>query len=420
MRILYIECKMGVAGDMLNSALYEIAPKKQEFLEQIISIFGDKVKISLLDETKCGIHGTRFSVEINGVEEDENTLQKKKCCINDEHHCHNHDEDDSNKARHSHNDLSSIKAIISHLNVSEKVKKNAEKVYNLIASAESKAHNVEISKIHFHEVGEIDAIVDIVGACILIEQLNVDKIICSPINLGGGFVKCAHGVLPVPAPATAELIKGMQAYSTDITSELATPTGVAILKNFANEFSNMPNLTIENIGYGMGKKNFDKANCVRVFVGNINQAKTMDEIVEISCNLDDMTSEEIGFATDTLLSLGAKDVFTTPIYMKKNRPSYMLTCLCSVDEKDTFAKAILTHTSTIGVRIAQKERVILDRKFEQMDTSLGKVTIKTSKGEGVVRSKVEFDDIAKIAKACGKSFSEVKKFIDNEISNKKQ
>ncbi|MEG1520057.1 MAG: nickel pincer cofactor biosynthesis protein LarC [Clostridia bacterium] len=413
MKILYVECNMGVAGDMLMSALYEIIPNKQDFLDKINSIFLNTVKVTETKERKCGISGTRLTVEINGIEEESVDVFNKEPIADTlkktaEHHC-----GDVSQLTHNHTDLNGVSQIIEHLDVDEIVKNNARQIYQYIAIAESKAHKMTVEQIHFHELGELDAIVDIVGSCLVLEQLNVDKVVVSPINLGSGFVKCAHGILPVPAPATAELIKGMEAFSSEIKGELATPTGVAVLKHFANEFSTMPRMEIENVGYGMGKKDFEKANCVRVFVGKTKE--NTDTIAEISCNIDDMTSEEIGFAMDRLLKNGALDVFVTPIYMKKNRPSYLLSCICKACDVDKYSQITLENTTTLGVRISVMERKILNREIETLQTSFGEIRVKKSIGNGISHCKIEYDDIAKIANEKGLPFIEVKNRLQKEI-----
>ena len=301
--------------------------------------------------------------------------------------------------------MSEIEHIIEHLDIPERVKNDAVGVYKLIAKAESHAHGCEISEIHFHEVGTMDAVADVVGTCLLINELNVDRIIASPINVGSGQVRCAHGILPVPAPATAHIFGGVPIYINDIQGELCTPTGAAILKYFAQEFSPMPVMKISKIGYGMGSKDFEAANCVRVMLGET-QDKS-DTVSELCCNLDDMTGEAIGFAIDRLFDAGALDVFTTPIGMKKNRPGILLTCICRENQRDEMLGLIFKHTSTIGVREYITNRYTLDRTIETTHTQFGDVRVKRSTGWGVSKIKAEYDDMEKIARENNISISDI-------------
>ena len=291
--------------------------------------------------------------------------------------------------------MSDIENIINGLNVSAKVKSDALAVYGLIAEAESKAHGKPVSDIHFHEVGTMDAVADIVGVCVLLEQINPDRIVVSPLATGFGQVRCAHGILPVPAPATASIVEGIPTYSGNVEGELLTPTGAALLKHFADSFGPRPVMAISKTGYGMGKKDFEKANMLRTFIGE-EQTADDDKVIEMSCNVDDMTGEEIGYATGIFLNSGALDVFTTPVYMKKNRPGILITCIVKPEDKEKFAKLIFEHTTTIGIRYTAMDRFRLARHDEKVMTKYGEVSVKVSEGFGVTRVKPEYDDVAGI------------------------
>ena len=318
-------------------------------------------------------------------------------------HEHSHENDD-----HSHGSYSNIEHMINHLNVSDSVKKNALGVYKLLAEAESRAHGVPVSQIHFHEVGEMDAVTDIVGVCMLIEELGPEKILCSPINVGSGYVRCSHGILPVPAPATATILKGVPTYSDQIKGELCTPTGAAILKHFASDYCTMPMITVSGIGYGMGKKDFAKANCVRAFIGESTNTDGISEsVAELICNLDDMTAEAIAYAQQLLLDEGALDVYTAPIGMKKGRAGLSLTCMCRSEEKEKMLTLIFKHTTTLGVREYVSRRYALQKKHSEVQTKFGYVKVKTSYGFGVEKSKPEYEDIARIARENNLSIQEV-------------
>ena len=275
------------------------------------------------------------------------------------------------------------------------MKKNALAVYQLIAEAEAHAHNRPVDEVHFHEVGALDAVADVVGVCLLMDMLAPEKVVASPVHVGSGQVKCAHGILPVPAPATAHILRGVPTYGGRIRGELCTPTGAALLKHFAGSFGDMPVMAVEKIGYGMGKKDFAQANCVRAMLGDT--ASGADEILELTCNIDDMTAERMGYAMEKLLGAGALDVFMTPIQMKKNRPGTMLTCLVRPADEDEIARLMLVHTTTLGVRVKRMARHILTPGGATVSTEYGDVRIKTAEGFGIQKAKPEFADAARIA-----------------------
>lgn len=403
MKTLYIQCNMGCAGDMLMSALSKLLPNKDEFFQKLNKIGLKDVIYESKAVERCGITGTLTDVKINGEIEESTD--------NDHHHEHSHHHHDHH--HHEHSDMKSITEIINGLNIPEKVKNDAIEVYNIIADAESKVHNKPVALIHFHEVGNKDAIADIVGVSYIMYELDVDNICCSNINVGSGTVKCAHGILPVPAPATAFIMKGMPVYSNDVVGELCTPTGAALLKYFVNEYKPMPTIEIEKIGYGMGHKEFETANCVRAILGNTQEGKT-DTITKLECNIDDMTGEEISFAEEMLFSAGARDVFTVPIYMKKNRPAVILTCLCVEKDKNKIIETIFKHTSTIGIRETVMNRYVLNRKIEEKHTKLGTIQVKKSFGYGCEKEKIEYSTLSELATKNDMSISQVKKIISED------
>ena len=388
MKIMYIECNMGAAGDMLTAALAEVTGDVKGCKDALNSLGIPGVSYDLIPSVKCGITGTHAEVTVNGETEDEHIH---------EHHHHDHEHEHHHDHEHHHSSLHDIEHIISDLNVSEKVKADALAVYRLIAEAESKAHGRDITEIHFHEVGTMDAVADVVGFCTLMEKIAPDKVIVSPVHVGYGEVKCAHGILPVPAPATAHILEGVPVYGGEVKGELCTPTGAALLKHFASEFGKMPVMSIEKTGYGMGKKDFERANCVRIMVGLSTDDAENDKIAELCCNVDDMTGEEIGYATELLMKQGALDAFTTPVGMKKNRPGILITCICRPEDKEKFAKLIFENTTTIGIRYSLKDRFVLDRHEETVTTKYGDVKIKISEGYGVKKVKPGYDDVSGIA-----------------------
>lgn len=383
MKILYLDCSMGCAGDMLTAALLELFPDPVEIIMELNALGIPHVKFIREKSIKCGITGTHMRVFVHDEEECE---------------CGHH---------HHHSGMADIAHIVEHLNVSHKVKQQVLEIYEIIAQAESQVHGVPVEQIHFHEVGAMDAVADITAVCYLMDKLGIDKVFASPVHVGSGQVKCAHGLLPVPAPATALILQGVPIYSGEIKGELCTPTGGALLKYYVNHFGVMPPMAVTAIGYGMGKKDFPAPNCVRAMVGET--ADSAGDILELSCNLDDMTGESIGFAMEQLMSAGALDVFTTPIGMKKSRPGIMLTVLCRPEDKEALLPLIFRHTTTLGVRENRLRRYILDRKTETVQTPYGPVRQKIAAGYGVERRKYEYEDIARLARENNVALKDITK-----------
>ena len=410
MRTLYIDCAMGAAGDMLTAALLELVDNADDFLHELNHIGLHGVTVTREPSVKCGITGTHIHVSIGGVEEDEHLHDHHHHAHDHEHH-HHHDHH-----HHEHSGMHEIEHRVSHLNIPEEVRKDVLAVYGLIAEAESHAHGVPVSEIHFHEVGTMDALADITAVCLLMHRLHIDRVVASPVHVGSGQVKCAHGILPVPAPATAYILRDVPIYGGEIRGELCTPTGAALLKHFVSEFSAMPPMRVQKIGYGMGKKDFPAANCVRCLLGE-GESRT-DSVWELQCNLDDMTGEEIGFAMDELYTGGALEVFTTAVGTKKNRPAVLLTVLCKAEDKQRVTDLIFKHTTTLGVREIEKRRTVLQRSFTQVQTPYGEVRRKTSTGYGVQRAKYEFDDLSRIAREQNISLREAAQLAANADDNK--
>lgn len=395
MSILYLDCGMGAAGDMLTAALLELFPHPEKMVEALNALGIPGVQYQRELTQKCGITGTHMHVYVGDTEEGEHS------------HAHHEHHD------HPHSSMEQLEHWIGHIQASNGVKNNIRAVYNRIAQAESAVHGVSIQEIHFHEVGSLDALADVTAVCYLMEQLGNPTVYASPVHVGSGHVSCAHGILPVPAPATAEILKGIPIYGGQILGELCTPTGAALLKQFVAEFGNMPVMTPQAVGYGMGKKDFAMVNCVRAVLGSDSREGT-DSIVELRCNLDDMTAEDIGFAMEQLLRAGAPEVFTTPIGMKKNRPGTMLTVLCRANQREEMVRLLLRHTSTLGIRESVCRRFTLTRREETVDTPYGKVRCKISEGYGVCRRKPEYDDLSAIAEAQQLPLSEIRRSLQSE------
>lgn len=445
MKTLYLECNMGAAGDMLTAALLELHPDPQDFLRRLNGLGLPGVEVTAAPSVKCGITGTHVSVTVHG--EEEGSVDASFAGHTHEHshdlhgapahghshgeHSHEHehvheqahaDGEHGQAAAHSHEDTHShghghhhhsgmhdIEHILSHLALPEQVRRDALAVYGLIAEAESHAHGRPVEEIHFHEVGTLDAVADVTAVCMLLAELAPDRVVCSPVHVGSGHVHCAHGVLPVPAPATAHILRGVPTYGGAVRGELCTPTGAALLKHFASSFGPAPVMKVEKIGYGMGNKDFEAMNGVRAMLGET--ADSRDSVAELCCNLDDMTPEAVGFAQERLLEAGALDVYTTAVGMKKNRPGVLLTCMCLMDDREKMVSLLFLHTSTLGIRESVCNRYTLFRSQRRVDTKYGPVRVKESSGWGAKRCKPEYDDVAKLAREHGVSLAEIEREI---------
>ena len=387
MKTLYIDCAMGCAGDMLTAALLELHPNKNAFIDRMNAVLDGRAVLSAKPDSKCGIAGTHVSVLINGDEEGE-----------------------PERHSHRHTSVAEIMNFIDNVPLCGEVRENAKAVYSLIAEAESRVHGSSAENVHFHELGSLDALADVLSVCELMHELAPDRVLASPVNVGSGFVKCAHGVLPVPAPATELILRGVPIYSGQIRSELCTPTGAALLRHFAAAFVPMPPLRVERTGCGTGKKDFEAANVVRVLLGETEDER--EQITELACNLDDMTPEELGFAMEELFRLGALDVYFTDIGMKKSRPGVMLSCMCREEKRDELLRCIFKHTTTLGVREYTCSRYSLTRSVETVQTRYGSVRVKSAEGFGVKRSKAEYDDLARLARENGMTLTEIRKELN--------
>ena len=425
MKTLYIECNMGAAGDMLTAALLEVVENKEKTLAEMNAFGIPGVRFECEDSIKCGIKGTHMRVYINGEEEacedvnceedllTGNHIQHGHHHDHDHHHSHHnhhdHHQHNHNHGEHTHNSLNDIKRIIEDLQIPENVKDDVRNIYEIIAGAESRVHGAPIDEVHFHEVGAMDAVADVTAVAFLMNEINPDRVVVSPINTGKGQVKCQHGIIPVPAPAAALILEGIPYYNNFITGELCTPTGAALLKYFADEFGSMPVMKVANTGYGMGTKDFPQANCVRIFLGEQEKAESI--VTELNFNVDDMTGEETGFATEMLLESGALEVFVTPVMMKKSRPGQLVTVICRAEDKREIAEMIFKYTTTIGIRETEHPRYVMKRHIETRESDYGSIRCKVSEGYGASRYKYEYDDLAAAARANGVTIEDVKKSI---------
>ena len=418
MKTLYLDCSMGAAGDMLTAALLELLPDKAGFVERLNALGIPGVEYAPEPAVKCGITGTHMRVLVHGEEEHEH-----------EHsHCGNtphplaaptpSPQGEGFEHHHHHTGMHGIEHLVrDHLALPEAVRDDVLAVYRLIAQAESKVHGVPVEEIHFHEVGSLDAVADVAAVCLLVHELRPDQVLASPVHVGSGQVRCAHGIMPVPAPATAELLRDVPIYGGEIRGELCTPTGAALLKYYVNKFGPMPVMRTEAVGYGMGTKDFPAANCVRALLGETAETAA-DEVAELRCNLDDMTAEAVGFALERLLEAGALDAWTVPIGMKKSRPGVMLCVLCKPEDRAAMIALLFQHTTTLGVREIAMRRSVLDRRVETVETEYGPVRRKIATGYGVRQEKYEYEDLARIARHQDMTINEVRQAIDSDRRDK--
>lgn len=397
MRTLYLDCSMGCAGDMLMAALLEVHPDREGALRKINAALGGRAAVTATADAKCGIRGTHVTVSINGAVEGAGG------------NAHAHD--------HPHTSVNQLIAFIDGADVAQSVRDDARAVYALIAGAEARVHGERVDNIHLHELGSLDALADVLGVCLLMHELEIGEVYASPVNVGGGHVKCAHGILPVPAPAAELLLRGVPIYSSGADGELCTPTGAALLRHFVRDYIPMPPMRVEAAGRGTGTKDFDRANILTAYLGAADAPE--DEVYELSCNIDDMTPEALGYAMDALFAQGALDVYFTAIGMKKSRPGVMLTCLCRAEEREGIISCIFKNTTTLGLREARTQRRTLTRRITRAATEYGEVRVKVAEGYGVCRAKCEYDDAARLAAAHGVPLEKIQKAALNEYERRK-
>jgi uncharacterized protein (TIGR00299 family) protein len=423
MRIAYLDCFSGMSGDMFLGALID-AGVSPDVLEKTIAALNVGARLEISKVNRSGITATKVDVFVNGEKElprEEFWAQGEHSLAHPHDHEHEHSSGDAHAHPHSHSptgsragapalhehghgrSLKEIQKIIAAAAISESAKKRALDIFAALGAAEAKIHNEEIESVHFHEVGAVDAMIDIVGAAVGVEALDVEEIVCSPLNVGGGTVKCAHGVFPVPAPATVELLQGAPVYSSGIQAELLTPTGAAIVKTLASRFGAFPEMKIAKSGYGAGTRDFPgHANVVRLTIGEAIPtlaAKTSQETIAVlEANLDDLNPQVFGYVMDRLLEEGALDVFGMPVQMKKNRPGTLLTVLCKPEDAAKLTQLVFTETTTLGVRQRLEQRQVLARRWVTVPTPWGDVRMKTASMNGTVTNYApEYEDCRRIA-----------------------
>lgn len=364
-KILYFDIISGISGDMTLATLLNLGVPKEIFLKELDKLnLNKEYKIEINDKFENGIRGTNVNVIVN--------------------------------EGHVHRNLIDIYDIIDNSTLNDKIKQNAKDIFMEVAKAEAKVHGTSIDKIHFHEVGAMDSIIDIVGSCILIDLLCIDKIYATKVPLGSGFVKCAHGIIPVPAPAVVEILKDVPVKFNNVSGECTTPTGAAIIKTMCDKFIDEIEFETKQIGYGIGHKKFEVPNMLRTFIG---VKKKKNIVWEINVNIDDMSSEIYSHIYEQILNQGALDIYTESIFMKKNRPAYKICILCKEEDLQKLINLLILETSTFGVRYHKLERRVIDRKFERINTKYGDIQIKLGYlNNKLIKATPEYEDCKIMAK----------------------
>ena len=441
MRILYFDCFSGISGDMTIGALLDLGIDTGLFKSELAKLNLDGYELQIADKMKNGIKGTDVTVVLTEIPHSHDHSDDHSHCHPGDHsgghshehsgdhsdghshdhpgdhsdgHSHDHPGDHSDDHSHDHfhphphshpmRKLKDIYSIIEHSSLSGRVKTFSKAVFLEIAAAEAKVHNMDISEVHFHEVGAVDSIVDIVGTAICLEILGADRVYSSALHDGNGMIECRHGIIPVPVPAVMEMLagSGIPLVSENVGTELVTPTGMALIKHMAAGFGKMPSIAVEKVGYGMGKRETGGFNALRVVMGTLHEEKAFDEeIIALETNIDDMSPEILGYVSAKLLEAGALDVFYTPIYMKKSRPAFMLSVLSKTGQEGSLADIMLEQTSTLGVRRSVCKRYCMDREIVAVDTEFGKARVKLASKGSFRKAAPEYEDCRKIADSAG-------------------
>ncbi|MDI6400816.1 nickel pincer cofactor biosynthesis protein LarC [Balneolaceae bacterium ANBcel3] len=405
MNILYYDCFAGISGDMHLGAMIDAGVDPEFLIKELKKLPLEGYSLNICRDQRKSIEGTRVDVVLDDPDPNAHTHP----------HAHTHHHHD-----HDHRNLHDIESIIMKSTLPEKTKERAMKMFRLIAEAEAKIHGMPVSKVHFHEVGAIDSIVDITGAAICLEYLKPDLILSSPVELGSGTVRCAHGIMPVPAPATMEILKNIPVTLGSTDHEATTPTGAAIIAANVDEFRKRPDFIPKKTAYGIGQRDPEFPNILRVITGRSSETQPDAETcVLLECNIDDMNPEYYDHILSELFTEGAIDVYMTSVMMKKGRPGVLLSVLSPVQKKEALTRLLLLHTTTLGVRYQTLSRTVLHREMQTYETSLGAVRVKKSSfGDEIIRWKPEYEDCKAIASEKKMPVSRVHQIITAELEKK--
>ncbi|MBP2630250.1 MAG: hypothetical protein H6Q70_878 [Firmicutes bacterium] len=424
MKVLYYDCFCGISGDMNLGALLDLGVDEKCLRRELSKLnLDDEYDLQIKKDNKNGISGTRVDVVLKSA-----MHVHKHNHVHDHHDDHHHEEPtgmetEFEHTHHAHRNLKDIENIIVNSTLSDRVKKLSLNIFMKVAEAEAKVHGKPLYEVHFHEVGAVDSIVDIVGAAVCLAYLNVDKIMASSVQVGGGFVKCAHGIIPIPAPATVEILKNIPMKTGIVQFETTTPTGAAILAANVGAFTDHMDFSVEKIGYGIGHRNLEIPNVLRVYIGAETIADKKDAYYLLETNIDDMNPELYGYIEEKLFAQGALDVFKTAIYMKKGRAATKLSVLVNEKQEENVLDVIFRETTSIGLRKYKVEKIMMQRDFEKISTQYGDVTVKNAYYQGEkVKYKPEYEDCKRIASEknipIDRVYKEVYKIIgDNEYDS---
>jgi len=383
MALAYFDCFAGSGGDMIVAALLDAGADIGVIREHIARLNVEGLELSARCVRRNGLRGTHFSVEEHGRPAEG----------------HGGQDESAHQHHHRRRGLSDVLSLIGAAALPDRAAERARAIFRRLAEAEAKVHGIGVEEVHFHEVGAVDSIVDILGACLAMEQFGIDRVLCSPIALGGGTITCAHGELPVPAPATAELVVGATAVTGGIDGEATTPTAAAVLTTLAESFGPMPAIRVTAVGWGAGTREGGRLpNLLRVFIGELDCAGSADAAVELSANIDDCTGEVLGSTLDKLLLAGCMDAWASPIIMKKSRPAWLVSALCSPADEAEAARILLSETTTFGLRRRACQRTKLERRFETVETRYGPIRVKVGLLAGrEMTASPEFEDCRRAA-----------------------
>lgn len=427
MKTLYIDCQAGISGDMFVAALLDLGAPEQTLRDALESLHTDDFRIEITKKQTHGILCTDYNVILTHAEPAESGAHDHHHHV-EEHHHHPHGEEHQHPygheeehgrphtpavqdAHHLHRNLHDIEALLDASPLSPAVRALSKKIFGFVARAEAKVHGLPLKEVHFHEVGAADSIADIVGAAVCVDALGAEDIRFSPLTEGSGFVRCAHGLLPVPAPATAEILRAARIpYRTrEVDGEMVTPTGAAIAAGLAHSFGPMPAMRVEKTGYGGGKREFPHANVLRAFLGETEPTAdpAHDRVRVLETCIDDSTGETLGHALGLLFATGAADAYYTPVFMKKNRPAWLLTVLCAPELEEAMAEIVFAHTGAIGLRTRESDRIVMARSSGTVDTPYGEIRLKRSTFGGIEKIKPEFESLREAAERAGVPLSRV-------------
>jgi uncharacterized protein (TIGR00299 family) protein len=407
MKILYFDCFSGISGDMTVGALLDLGVPKEYLIDNLKKLgIDNEYKIHIKKSIKNGIEGTDFDVELIEHAHHYDHINESK-----DGHSYEHEHNHKHEHHHCSRNLFDIEGLIDGSTLNENVKNMSKSIFKILAEAEAKVHGKNIYEVHFHEVGAVDSIIDIVGTAICIDYIKPDKVFSAPINTGSGFVRCQHGLMPVPAPATLNILKDVPIYSDEREFELTTPTGAAIIRYLSSEFKKHPEMKVKRVGYGCGKRNTEKPNVLRVILG---EDDSQDSCI-LEATIDDMNPQIYGYLMDKLFEAGAKDVYFTPVYMKKNRPGIVVTITAPIKKEDKIKEVIFSETTTIGIRKFNIERTELQREFKKVSTEYGDITFKVSSYKGkVVNVTPEYEEVKMVAEKMNMPF----KIVYNSLIGK--